>query len=348
MGVLGCNRTGPIRLGSAALPGILQSEPAGRRAMMETGRLADHADAPRAGAKLQEWLRSQSTQSEVTEPVSGEKVIAMINMKGGVGKTTLSVNLAYALAQRRSKRVLLVDVDPQFNATQYLVSDDAYLEYVSKRKNTVCTVFFDRVEPAIGTVSRRPARARILPTIANTTIRVFSDGSAFLDLVPSELRLHEADRITRGGERRLAAFLREARDAYDFILIDCPPTISVFTLSAYLASDGYLVPVKPDPLSTVGLPLLEKVVSQYAADQDHQIRQIGIIPTMVRDTNLMRDTLSGLRRARTTSVFKNHTSYSTKVAESVEAHKPLFDIPAASKYGEEILKITDEFLASVA
>jgi chromosome partitioning protein len=301
----------------------------------------------KAGAKLQEWLRNQATIDDEVIPTAGEKVIALINMKGGVGKTTLSVNLAYALAKVRHKKILLVDVDPQFNATQYLLTDAAYLAHLKKGLNTVYNVFFDRPDTPVGTVTRKAAKAKQEATLANTVIRVFSDESGLLDLLPSELRLHEAEMMPRGKERKLKLFLDKARGFYDFIFIDCPPTISVFTLSAYLASDGYLVPIKPDPLSVVGLPLLERVVTDYASDHGHAIRQVGIIPTMLRPTNLMRDTLAGLRRLYGAAVFTNCTSTSTHVAASVDAHLPLFDMPEATRYGDEVVRIADEFLAAV-
>jgi chromosome partitioning protein len=275
------------------------------------------------------------------------KTIAMINMKGGVGKTTLTVNIAYALAKLKEKKVLLVDADPQFNATQYLLQDELYLQHLRDGKYTVYDIFVERSIPAVSTVSRRRARAPPDVSIDNTSIRVF-EGAGRLDLIPSELRLLEAQSLGWGKERRLATFLSKVGGAYDYVLIDCPPTISIFTLSAYLASEGYLVPVKPDPLSTVGLPLLEKVIRDYTGDYDHEVRQIGIVPTMVRDTKLMGRTLGALRRDRGPAVFTNVTSYSTYVAEAVEAHLPLFDYPPAVRAGhrDQIVRITEEFLTA--
>lgn len=265
-------------------------------------------------------------------------------MKGGVAKTTLSVNMAYALAKIKGKKVLLVDVDPQFNATQYLIGDAAYVEYIKKGGHTIHNLFFPIPEQKVTTVRKKQMGQSPAPTLKDTTLNIYEMDDARLDLLPSSLKLLEAEMMPRGREASLRNFLHKTRNAYDFIFIDCPPTISVFTLSAYLASDEYLVPVKPDPLSTVGLPLLEKVMAEYNKNYGYDVKQIGIIPTMLRETALMRDTLADLRSKRPKSVFINGFSYSTYIAEAVSQNKPLFDYKPAERYGEEIIRIVDEFL----
>jgi chromosome partitioning protein len=180
-------------------------------------------------------------------------------------------------------------------------------------------------------------------TLKNTTVNIYEDeDGGVLGLLPSTIDLMEAEMLPRGREGRLRTFLNTHRDAYDIILIDCPPTISMFTLSAYLASDAYLVPLKPDPLSTVGLPLLEGVISEYAANHGHTIDQIGVVFTMVRKTNLMKNTMQEVIASRGGAVFNNYLSMSTYVADAVTAHKPLFLYPRAKKFGRQIELITDE------
>lgn len=273
------------------------------------------------------------------------KTISLINMKGGVGKTTLAVNIGYALAKLRGKRVLLVDADPQFNATQYLVQDTTYLAHLDAGKRTVYNILVG-TPPTVTTVSRRKrSHPPHPPTLANTVISIYAGTSGKLDLVPSQLELLEAQNIERGGERRLATFLETATNEYDYAIIDCPPTISVFTLSAFLASDGYLVPVKPDPLSTIGLPLLERAMSEYTRLFQRTVTQVGIVPTMMRaNTNLMTRTLAAMRRRWGAKVFAHSLSHSVYVAAAVEARQPLFEYPDTRiRWGQELSDITDEF-----
>jgi chromosome partitioning protein len=177
----------------------------------------------------------------------------------------------------------------------------------------------------------------ILPNVAAT---IFSNKGR-LDLIPSTLQLMELEISPRGTEYRLKNFVDRIREAYDLIFIDCPPTLSIFTLSAYLASDSVLVPVKPDWLSTIGLPLLEKAMEQYEEDYGHKITLLGIIFTMVdKRTTLMKERMDEIRKTRKT--FENYLRHSIKVAKAVGVNMPLFLYPESKPYGEEIINITNE------
>jgi chromosome partitioning protein len=161
--------------------------------------------------------------------------------------------------------VLIVDGDPQFNATQYLLDDDDYLAHISDRKKgTLLDIFVPRRPGAVNTVSgtAKGSNKAKMP-LAACTLAVFDggDGRGKLDLYPSTLALMDIETSKRGTENKLKAYLREKAQAYDYVIIDCPPTISIFTQAAILASDSYLVPIKPDPLSVIGLPLLEQMLA---------------------------------------------------------------------------------------
>jgi chromosome partitioning protein len=141
------------------------------------------------------------------------QVIAFMNMKGGVGKTTLAVNVAYAIAQQHGKNVLIVDGDPQFNATQCLVADDDYLRHISDpRKGTIRDIFIPRRPGPVSTTAgtaRNVSKAKM--SLADCTIRVYSATGkpGRLDLLPSTLSLVEAENSPRQTETRLKAYLRE-------------------------------------------------------------------------------------------------------------------------------------------
>jgi chromosome partitioning protein len=190
------------------------------------------------------------------------KIITVINMKGGVGKTTLSVNISYILGRYHSKKVLLVDIDPQFNATQYLVGQSDILNHFANKK-TVYDILMPSKEDEISLSSSRK-RTKVQPANLDDYLikaRKFTHRGRVvgnLDLIPSSLKLINFETNKRGVENLLKKFLIEKCGHYDFIVIDCPPTLSLLTLSAYLASEYYLIPIKPDYLSSLGLPLLER------------------------------------------------------------------------------------------
>ena len=271
-------------------------------------------------------------------------------MKGGVGKTTLAVNVAYGLASIHKKQVLLVDCDPQFNATQYLLETDRYLEHVNDRKKgTLTDIFMPRRLGRVDTVrgSAKSTNKGQMPLSAcSCTIFDGGPGRGKLDLIPSNITLMEIEQSKRLTEVRLKNYLKEKAANYDYVLIDCPPTISIFTQAAVLASDKYLVPIKPDPLSILGLPTLERALAEYAEDAGMGIEQVGLVFTLVRGPTptRMKEVMAELRSERKNAVFSDHMSESTDVAKSVEAHQPVFVYNPNVKASAQVIGITKEFL----
>jgi len=275
------------------------------------------------------------------------QVVSFINMKGGVAKTTLAVNVAYALAAVHRKNVLLVDSDPQFNATQYLLEDDEYLAHAQdQRKGTIKDIFVPR-QPQVRMVTG-PAKATKSKLSLNAcAISVYNaHGRGKLDLIPSTIALMELETSRRGTEGKLRSYLKEKATGYDYVLIDCPPTISFFTQAAILASDRYLVPIKPDPLSVIGLPLLERWLEEFTDDSGTQVESVGLVFTMIRGPipTSMKDVMRELRERRGEAVFDSYLSQSTDVAKSVIAHRPVFRYRPNSKTANQILDIASEFL----
>jgi chromosome partitioning protein len=278
------------------------------------------------------------------------QVVSFMNMKGGVGKTTLAVNVAYCLARVHKKKVLVVDGDPQFNATQYLLDSTVYLKHVQNdKKGTLRDIFVPKRPGPISTVvgkSKKVNKARM--ALSACTCPVFDGGQDHgkLDLIPSSLQLMDIDTSKRGTEVKLAAYLKERAVGYDYVIIDCPPTISIFTQAAVLASSRYVVPVKPDLLSVLGLPLLETWLDEYTDDHGITVEQVGLVFTLVRGNTprAMRDVMEDLREERKDKVFTAHLSESTDVAKSVDYHMPVFLYKPRAKTADEILAITQEFV----
>jgi chromosome partitioning protein len=188
-------------------------------------------------------------------------------MKGGVAKTTLATNLADVLV-REDCNILLVDLDPQFNATQCLVSGEEYVVGISKGQSTIVAIFDDAPPAIVSAVN--PNRSQAKTELKD--IKPWNIKRGF-DLVPGDLELY---RLEMGGghgrEQRLKRYLEaiNAKDIYDFVIIDTPPTPSHWMMAALLASDGYLVPVKPEPLSRTG-DLLRGVVERCSQNFGHPI-----------------------------------------------------------------------------
>lgn len=278
------------------------------------------------------------------------KIVSMLNMKGGVGKTTLAVNMASCLAKLKDKKVLLIDLDPQYNATQYLVNLERHPEFVNGEQPTVFDIMAGESVSAFSVANgskleTKPRRIGIQDV--KRTIYAGNEGKGVLDLIPGTLHLIRLEMsLGRGTENKLRRFVKEIEGAYEFIFIDCPPTFSIFLLSGFLASDYYVVPLKPDPLSTLGIPLLERVIDVYSETYGKEIQPRGIIFTMVRNTKEMHNVMEDIRdtSAEKRYVFKNVLSMSTRVAEASRRNLPLFECEDAVKYGDEIKRITNEFL----
>ena len=207
------------------------------------------------------------------------KVISLINMKGGVGKTTLATNLCDCLSRRNQKKVLLVDIDPQFNSTQCLFSGDEYVEYISKDNDTIINIFDDSIRTATSTVNgATQSDSRELKEI-----KPYKFKENFY-ILPGNLELFKINMPSGSGrEYRLKKYLREINsiEKFDYVFIDTPPTPSVWMTSALIASNYYLIPVKPDPISFIGIDLLETIIDTKRDDYDLELNCLGLVFTMI-------------------------------------------------------------------
>lgn len=200
-------------------------------------------------------------------------------MKGGVGKTTLSTNICDCLSKRNHKKVLLIDIDPQFNATQCLFSGDEYIQYLKKGKDTIVNIYDDSIRIKTSTVSGiAEGKNKELKDI-----RPYEFQDNFF-ILPGNLELYKLEMPSGSGrENRLKKYIQQINklENFEYVIIDTPPTPSVWMTSALLASDFYLIPVKPDPISFVGIDLLEKIIDSKREAYDLQIKCLGLIFTIV-------------------------------------------------------------------
>lgn len=180
--------------------------------------------------------------------------VALINMKGGVGKSTLAANLAWEISDDPwYKKVLVIDLDPQFNCSQYLVGARRMEQIFANNAPTVQDIFSDPGLSASGSaLSKAIIHVRETP--------YYREG---IDLIPSRPELSQILRNPAGKELLLKRAVDLIESRYGLVIVDCPPTESLFTTAAYLAADYILVPVRPQFLATVGLPLLEKSLNEF-------------------------------------------------------------------------------------
>lgn len=189
------------------------------------------------------------------------KIIAVANQKGGVGKTTSTVNIAYALSDA-DKRVLVIDVDPQGNLTLYLGNNPRSLDEAQK------TIFYTLVKD-------KPLSEILV--------------SGRVDLIPTGILLAESESalmMDYSGATVLKNALQEIQDNYDYILIDCPPTLGMLFVNALASADYVLIPVKTDSLSLSGIPNLAVTIGKIKRKVNPALNILGVLPTMYNATHL--------------------------------------------------------------
>ena len=226
------------------------------------------------------------------------QIIAIANQKGGVGKTTTCVNLAASLAATR-RHVLIVDLDPQGNATMGCGVDKSELE------KSVCDVLLEGVA----------ATDVIQP--------VLGDGLA---LLPSnqELTLAEVELVSQPErEYRLARALAPIADDYDYILVDCPPSLNMLTVNALTAADGVLIPMQCEYYALEGLTALLGTVEQIRAGANRKLTLFGILRTMFDPRNNLATEVSGqLTQHFGERVFRTVIPRNVRLAEAPSFGKP--------------------------
>ena len=255
--------------------------------------------------------------------------VALLNMKGGVGKSTLAVNLAYEIATGPwHKNVLVVDLDPQFNSSQYLLGDEYLKEIIEGEPPTTVWDIFEQNTTVPGRSASPIDPNDVIFPVGNTSI---SKGS--LDLIPSRFELSKSLQHPAGKEHLLQRALKQLEDSYDLVVIDCSPTESMLTTATYIAADYLLIPVQPEYLSAIGLPLLERSLHDFCqiCSDINPPDVLGIVFNMAADYSPeeMNSKPQVRREAEEKEwyVFDAEIRYSKSFPRSAREGKPIWATP---------------------
>ena len=250
------------------------------------------------------------------------RVIAMCNQKGGVGKTTSSINIGGALSQY-GRRVLIVDFDPQGAATVGLGINANAVE------DTVYTALFN-------------PRMDVHSVIHHTDFENLDIMPANIDLSAAEVQL-----VTEvGREQVLAGVLRQVKDEYDVIIIDCQPSLGLLTVNALTAADGVIIPVAAEFFAVRGVALLMQSIEKVQSRINPSLEVYGVLVTMYTRTLHCEEVLQRIYEAFQGKVFHSVISRSIKLPDSTVAAAPITIYAPSHKTAKEYREVARELIAN--
>ena len=250
------------------------------------------------------------------------RVIAMCNQKGGVGKTTSSINIGGALSQY-GRRVLIVDFDPQGAATVGLGINANAVE------DTVYTALFN-------------PRMDVHSVIHHTDFENLDIMPANIDLSAAEVQL-----VTEvGREQVLAGVLRQVKDEYEGIIIDCQPSLGLLTVNALTAADGVIIPVAAEFFALRGVALLMQSIEKVQSRINPSLEVYGVLVTMYTRTLHCEEVLQRIYEAFQGKVFHSVISRSIKLPDSTVAAAPITIYAPSHKTAKEYREVARELIAN--
>ena len=288
-------------------------------------------------------------------------IISTVNMKGGVGKTTLTVNLATCLAKKHRKRVLVLDLDSQISATLSLISPHDFAK-LRKKKHTLSYLLDNIINP-------NPWSKLSIDDIIVSNVC----GIEGLELLPGDIQLYdeyqvsemlhqqaieseaqEFQKVWDNFERILIQqILAPVVNNYDFIILDCAPGYNLLTRSGIAASNFYLLPARPEPLSLVGIQLLERRIAKlrksHADTQPLNVNLLGIVFILSAGGLMGRYYKQVMKRVQddfdSEQLFTQSIPMDVNVAKAVDLFTPVSIAMPNSAGSKAFMKLSDELLA---
>ena len=280
------------------------------------------------------------------------KVVSVCNLKGGVGKTTLVMALAEYLASDTMfrRRVLAVDLDPQSNLTHAMMDENTWEHQFESQKLTLPYLFENPIDFLDDYDDEFIVKSCVSNVRSNNTF-------SCLHLIPSSPRLFETQdelpsiyfhALNLKPVHLLRRILKPFLNNYDYILIDCPPSLNNIVKSAFLISNFCLVPCVPNKMSILGLELILKHVHKFNDDHKHNLKTVGIVISRYNGTLAQRERLNSItENPFYPKVFETKIPEKARVAESIDFTQQMTH---KQKYGDahEIMKeLAQEFIRKV-
>ena len=294
-------------------------------------------------SQIRSWLR--------TRRVPMTHVISTINLKGGVGKTTTTVALAETISVEKGKRVLVIDLDPQTNATTMLIGEDRWSD-LNKNERTLARLFKDALDPD-------PNNKKF--DLSATLQRKVSDvRDSDIDLLPSSLDLIDVqDQLATIPSGRFYSVnpiellwraVKTKLDAYDIVLVDCPPNLGIITLNGLRISHGYIIPTIPDNLSTYGIPQIVKRVGAFSEEIAETIEPLGIVVTKYQaQSTVHKNTLRRLQTNGDAPVFETIVRQANSISAAAEytMKRTLRQKYGPGGFADDYIALSDEVLGTL-
>lgn len=249
-------------------------------------------------------------------------IFCITNNKGGVAKTTSTVDLAYAFADKGRHKVLVVDTDPQCNSTYSLLGN-------LDQSKTLFEILIDGI----------PMDQTIVATKHKN-----------LFVVPCSINLSAADLMlasAHGRERKLEKAIRSVKDFYDFIIIDTPPHLGVLTINALVACTDVLIPFSLTTYSLIGVGILEKTMQELRDNLDVKLPILGVFACLDDHTNINKNVLHAIKSMFKDKVFNTVIPRNIAVEEAHNQTTSLFDYQPSSKGAKAYQELANEMLDRV-